>query len=100
GKFLSQRWGSQDEYLSHGRHLLAQIIERGVRRAVNILHRRIDSHLIEMLDVLFGAAGRVVGEERVPDAEFVETSQERHGEIEEVLAEVKGAVEIEGEVLD
>src|SRR5207248_5562470 len=76
----------------------AEVFQRGVRRAVDLLWRRVDSHAAQMLDILPRAARGVIRKKRAADAECFDAIQKRPREIEYASAEIKRAVEIEREV--
>ena len=68
-------------------------------RAEDVVGAGVDAEFVELFDVLPRTARGVVGKKRPADVELLDLREKGLGEFEQGRAEVKCAVEIEGEVL-
>ena len=100
GEFFTQCGRAENEGALGARVMLAEVVQRAVRGAEEIVLGRVDAQAVELFDVLLAGVRGVVGEKRPADAEIAELGEERAREGEEPGAQVERAIEVEAEVFD
>ena len=91
---------AEDEQAPHGRHLLFQMLDGRLGGGVKLVGRRDDADLAQMSQVVFGALGGVVRQERVADAQLGQKGKKWPGGFEQRAAAVDRAVHVQGDVAE
>ena len=72
-----------------------QMLDGRLRRGVKLVRGRRDADLAQAGQVILCALGRVVRQERVPDAQLPQQSQKRQGGFEQRAAAVNRAIHVQ-----
>ena len=77
-----------------------QVVDGGYGGVVDFLFGGLDAHLMEFQQVVVDGPRGIVSQERIGDAQVAQLLQEGMGIGEEGIAQIDGAVHVEGDMTD